>query len=315
MRLKLLLAIKILIIHIILAMPAEASNLKLAQIKTPHVENQPQETLSTSLHNWSTLFSAIITGAAAIFALTQYRQGEAWKKREYLDSKFKEFESKPESINIRKMLSNEIQLVELFPIATEPQDRFVNISFHEINEALRQGLDKTIQPSKLQEALDRVKEGEHPCKRETLLINAAIRDNFNRVLQDLEQFELMIQSNTINTISLRNYLRSWGDLINNINNEKPCGLACKKTVFEYINSSCKNHSLLENNILKWLREYYKPSKNQVEVSQKSSEEEVNPEQVRGAIAPLSMLSHAGESGELGVGSWELGNPANSSPKT
>jgi len=254
-------------------MPVEASNLKLAQVQTPDVENQPQETLSTSLHNWSTLFSVIITGAAAIFALAQYRQGEAWKKREYLDSKFKEFESKLEAINIRKMLLNEIQLVELFPLATEPQDRFVNLSFHAINEALRQGLDKTVQPNKLQEALDRVKGEEHPCKKETLLINAAIRDNFNKFLQDLEQFELMIQSNTIDPTSLKNYLKTWGDVVKNIDNEKPCGIACKETVIQYINSSCNNHSLLKNNILKWLEDYYKPSKNSVDLSPRSCGEE------------------------------------------
>jgi hypothetical protein len=273
MKPKLLLAIKILIIYILLAMPVEASNLKLAQVQTPDVENQPQETLSTSIHNWSTLFSVIVTGAAAIFALAQYRQGEAWKKREHLDSKFKDFENKPEAINLRKMLLNEIQLVELFPLATEPQDRFVNLSFWEINDALRQGLDKTIQPNELQEALDRVKEGEHPCKKETLLINAAIRDNFNKFLQDLEQFELMIQSNTIESTSLRNYLKPWGDLVKNINNEKPCGIECKKTVIEYIHSSSKNHSLLKNNILKWFEEYHKSSKNSVNLSLISCGEE------------------------------------------
>jgi hypothetical protein len=58
--------------------------------------------------NWSTLLSAIITSIAACSAAYQYRQGEEWKKREYLDSKFKEFENKPEAINIRKMLKNEI---------------------------------------------------------------------------------------------------------------------------------------------------------------------------------------------------------------
>jgi integrase/recombinase XerD len=43
--------------------------------------------------------------------------------------------------------------------------------------------------------------------------------------------------------------------------------------------------------------------------------EVKPEQVRGAVAALSMLSHASEGGELGAGSWESSNPANSSRKT
>ena len=43
--------------------------------------------------------------------------------------------------------------------------------------------------------------------------------------------------------------------------------------------------------------------------------EVKPEQVRGAVAALSMLSHAGKGGELGAGSWESSNPINSSPKT
>jgi integrase/recombinase XerD len=43
--------------------------------------------------------------------------------------------------------------------------------------------------------------------------------------------------------------------------------------------------------------------------------EVKPEQVRGAVAALSMLSHGGEGGELGSGSWESSNPANSNRKT
>ena len=43
--------------------------------------------------------------------------------------------------------------------------------------------------------------------------------------------------------------------------------------------------------------------------------EVKPEQVRGAVAALSMLSHAGEGREFEAGSWESSNSANSSPKT
>ena len=39
--------------------------------------------------------------------------------------------------------------------------------------------------------------------------------------------------------------------------------------------------------------------------------EVQPEQVRGAVAALSMLSHIGESGELGVRSWESSKASNS----
>lgn len=196
------------------------------------------------------------------------------------------------------MLLNEIQLVELFPQATLPEDQCVNISFQEINNALRQGLDKSLESSDLQDALNRVKEEKHSCKKENLLIYAAIRDNFNKFLQDLEQFELMIQSNTIDTMSLKNYLKPWGDLIKNINNNKPCGVTCKKTVYEYIYSSGENHSLLKNNILKWLDEYYnKPSEKQVDKSPSSSGEEVKPEKEKGAIAALSMLSHAGEGGE------------------
>jgi integrase/recombinase XerD len=43
--------------------------------------------------------------------------------------------------------------------------------------------------------------------------------------------------------------------------------------------------------------------------------EVKPEQVRGAVAALSMLSHAGEGREFEAGSWESSNRGNSSPKT
>ncbi len=113
----------------------------------------------------------------------------------------------------------------------------------------------------LQEALDRVKEGVHPCKREDVLVYAAIRDNFNSFLQELEQFELMIQSNTIKAKSLRHYLKPWGDLVKNIDNGKHCGVECKQAVSDYIKSSRKNHSLLGNHILEWLEEYCKSSEN------------------------------------------------------
>lgn len=87
-----------------------------------------------ALEAYSYLTSALSSPITLLFAalavqngVKEYKKNQQWKVREFLDSKFKEFEAQTETINVRKMLDNEVCFVELFPTANNAINRFVII--------------------------------------------------------------------------------------------------------------------------------------------------------------------------------------------
>ena len=98
------------------------------------------------------------------------------------------------------MLSSELQCVELFPFLEKPTYRFVVVedclwaeALHECkwNENLREEYRKIN------------KDDEHFYQQEAA-VKACVRDNFNRFLYHLQQFEKMIDSKTIDSKTLIN---------------------------------------------------------------------------------------------------------------
>jgi hypothetical protein len=100
------------------------------------------------------------------------------------------------------MLDSEDRNVKLFPDAEESKNKFVLVKKQGLCEALSSPEDR-----ELDEDIHR------PRKADQSYINAAIRDNFDRVLDNLERFNNLIESKVITTEGLKSYIDAWLELI------------------------------------------------------------------------------------------------------
>ena len=159
------------------------------------------------------VISVVLTGISAVGASFTYKNNESWKRRQYIEEKIKDFENKLETINVRKMLSTELQCVELFTFLEKPTYRFVVVEDCLWAEAL---LECKCNENLRKEYNSINKDDEHFYKQEAA-VKACIRDNFNRFLYHLQQFEKMVESKIINPKELNNYLEPWFKYIENAN--------------------------------------------------------------------------------------------------
>ena len=154
------------------------------------------------------LFKAYGTPISIIGGIITYFVNETWKRRQYIEQKIKEFENQPETINVRKMLSAEVQCVEFFPFLVNSRERFVFVEDDLWTTALLESKCNII----LKQEHDKAMKADNPFLQESVW-KAVIRDNFNMFLNHLQQFEKMIVSGVVNEGELKNYLDTWIELI------------------------------------------------------------------------------------------------------
>lgn len=191
-------------------------------------------TLDSALSTYTTAISVILS---AIGGVATYSINESWKRRQYLEEKIKDFEDKKETINVRKMLSTELQCVELFPFLEKPTHRFVIVEDCLWAEALLEcKCNET-----LKEEYYSINKDDENFYQQKAAKKACIRDNFNRFLNHLQQFEKMVESRIINPKTLKTYLDPWFEFIDKANDEVT--IKCpssgeyytpKKALLEYI---------------------------------------------------------------------------------
>lgn len=181
--------------------------------KPPISQNSTELTTQKNIELAIKGIAVILTGVSAFGALITYRNNESWKRRQYIEEKIKDFEDKLETINVRKMLSTELQCVELFPFLEKPTYRFVVVEDCLWAEAL---LECKCNENLRKEYSSINKDDEHFYQQEAA-VKACIRDNFNRFLYHLQQFEKMVESKIINPKELNNYLDPWFKYIENAN--------------------------------------------------------------------------------------------------
>ncbi|MEQ9551955.1 MAG: hypothetical protein RIM23_20390 [Coleofasciculus sp. G3-WIS-01] len=175
-----------------------------------------------AIESYSYLINALSSPITLLFAalavqngVREYKKNQRWKVREFLDIKFKEFETQSETLNVRKMLDNEVCFVELFPTANKPINRFVIIEENDLIKALSEtNIKASLNAGKkrFQELLD--KDIDTPRKNVPEFVEAAIRDNFDRFLDYLQQIEVMKKSKIIDEDDLKIYLNPWVEIIN-----------------------------------------------------------------------------------------------------
>ena len=156
------------------------------------------------------------TPASILLGIYSFIGNEKWKRRQYVEEKVKDFESQLETINVKKMLNTELQCIELFPFLKEPMKRFVVVEDEFWAEAL---LDcRCNNTSRELKDAHQSKESEDFFTK-GVVQKAAIRDDFNKFLNHLQQFEKMIESKAVKESDLKNYLNPWIVFIDRVNDK------------------------------------------------------------------------------------------------
>lgn len=176
--------------------------------------------LNTSLVNlFSKMTEPGLTAVSIVLStvggLSAYWVNESWKRRQYIEEKIKDFEVSLEAINVRKMLSAELQCIELFPFVDSAMERFVIVEDCLWTEAL---LECKCNHT-LKEQYHRI-DREQPLYKQDPAVKSCIRDNFNRFLHHLQHFEKMIQAEALDQKKLRSYLYPWFESIKEVENTK-----------------------------------------------------------------------------------------------
>lgn len=172
---------------------------------TIHVQSIKKLEMDAFLKDYSTAISIIVSLVGGVIT---YSVNESWKRRQYVEEKIKEFEEKPEAIVVRKILSTELQCVELFPFESEPKHRFMIVKDCLWTDALLE-CKCNLEIEKEYQSIDKSK----PLYKQEAAVKAVTRDNFNRFLDYLQQFEKMIKSGVVSRKNLENYLDPWFELI------------------------------------------------------------------------------------------------------
>ncbi|WP_163662051.1 hypothetical protein [Adonisia turfae] len=182
---------------------------------------------SSSIFDMSeTHLTAISIVLSTIGGAAVYMVNESWKRRQYIEEKIKDFETSPETINVRKMLSAELQCIELFPFVDKAMERFVIVDDRLWAAAiLACKCNHTLQEE--YDGIDR----ETPLYLQEPAVKSCIRDNFNRFLHHLQHFEKMIQAGALDKEKLRSYLYPWFETIKQIGTSE--SVKCPATKQQY----------------------------------------------------------------------------------
>lgn len=181
---------------------AELSGVNLNKADTRDTKLSRNNLFKDNLQLLQLLVAIVGSVLATVFIVPQYLENQKWRVYEFIAREVKDFETRQETINVMRMLDSEDRNIKLFPDADEAKNKLVLVK--------KQGLcDALISPEdqELNEDIHR------PRKADQAYINAAIRDNFDKVLDNLERFNNLIESKVITTEGLRNYIESWLDII------------------------------------------------------------------------------------------------------
>lgn len=157
----------------------------------------------------ATCVSSIISGS------TTHKREQTWKYREFAAQTIKAFEEKLETVNVRKMLNSESQLIDLFPTASHSSNRFIYIDDETLIKSLKSqnDYDEKLRETQIKYQRELENNNDYPRRKEPKLIEAAIRDNFRSFAESLQLLEAMIQSELVTEDELKPYLKPLFEMI------------------------------------------------------------------------------------------------------
>ncbi|MEZ2229815.1 MAG: hypothetical protein ACBR50_26520 [Microcoleus sp.] len=169
------------------------------------------------------LFGNVLGGfigtATFILGFKTYNREQKWKHREFAAQAIKafeeKFEEKLETVNVRKMLNSESQLIDLFPTSSHDSDRFIYIDDETLNKALENNkdYDEKLQETQIKYQRELENNNDYPRRKEPKLIEAAIRDNFRSFAESLQLLEAMIKSELVTQDEFKPYLKPLFEMI------------------------------------------------------------------------------------------------------
>ncbi|MDQ2099569.1 MAG: hypothetical protein QQW96_18215 [Tychonema bourrellyi B0820] len=172
--------------------------------------------LSSPLMTLMGKFLGVFIGTATfILGSKTYKREQKWKYREFAAQTIKAFEEKLETVNVRKMLNSESQLIDLFPTASHPSNRFIYIDDQTLIKSLenQKDYDEKLQEAQIKYQRELENNNDYPRRKEPKLIQAAIRDNFRSFAESLQLLEAMIQSELVTEDELKPYLKPLFEMI------------------------------------------------------------------------------------------------------
>lgn len=151
--------------------------------------------------------------ATVLIGINQLKKQKESELRLSIANEFKDFNNRRETINVRKMLEQEVNVIELFPDAEKPRDKTLNV------EAIRYEQALVLPVKKLPRFTPNMQPGNNSddFKRKncTAYIEAAIRDNLDKFFTDLEQIQLRVESRGLSYEYIATYLEPWKRMFNN----------------------------------------------------------------------------------------------------
>lgn len=181
---------------------AKLSGVDFNRADTHKAKFSPRHLLQDNLQELQVLVTVLGTIVATILIVPQYLENQKWKVYEFIAREFKDFETRQEAINVMRMLDSEDRSIKLFPDAEHSKNKFVIVK--------KKGLCNALDSLEDQNFDDDIQK---PRKADQAYINAAIRDNFDKVLDNLERFNNLIESKIVTQEGLRNYIDSWLEII------------------------------------------------------------------------------------------------------
>lgn len=204
---------------------------------TNGLTNEQLEVSKKRTEIFSMYCTIFATGVTATLAFRQYENDKKHQLSLFVAREIKDFESKIETINVAKMLVDELPIVKLFPDANIAKNRTVLVAEAKLKEAL----EFPLKPLKIDEDTTKSR------KDDPAYVCAAIRDNFDRFLNHLEHFHNMRESGVFNSFDFEAYLSPWIKMIDDADN--------RPTIKDQIESYIRNQEY--KGVLQLLEEYRK----------------------------------------------------------
>lgn len=181
---------------------AKLSGVNLHKADTYEAKLSLFKIIKNNLQELQLLVTVIGTIVATIFIIPQYLENQKWKVYEFIAREVKDFETRQETINVMRMLDSENRSIKLFTDADNSKNKFIIVTKKGLCEAL-----SSLEDRELDEDIQK------PRKADQAYINAAIKDNFDKVLDNLERLNNLIESKVVTKEGLRNYIDSWLEVI------------------------------------------------------------------------------------------------------
>ncbi|MGA9377955.1 MAG: hypothetical protein WBV73_04205 [Phormidium sp.] len=150
-----------------------------------------------------------------IIAIDQLNQQKKSELRLSIANEFKDFNNRRETINVRKMLEQEINVIELFPDAEKARDRTLNVERIRYQEALELPVKRLPRFEPNTQQISTKDSDDFKRKNCNAYIEAAIRDNLDEFFTDLEQIQLMVESSGIDYDYITSFLEPWKRMFKN----------------------------------------------------------------------------------------------------